>query len=218
MARKTQASGGAGSTGADTSARGRIMAAATAEFLDKGFQAASLRAIASEAGLTTGAIYGYFSSKSDLFDAIVGEAADALYEKFRTAQRRFYELPTARQSFDAMAEFEDEMIHELYDYIFDNREAFLLVFTKSAGTRWEHYVDRFVDIEVESTDRYAREMTEKGIPVKTIPEPLCRTLTEMFFRGYFQPLISGLTREETHAFISDYERFFHTGYRELMEG
>lgn len=66
------------------------MAAISTEFLDKGFQAASLRAIASEAGLTTGAIYGYFSSKSDLFDAIVGEAADALYEKFRTAQRRFY--------------------------------------------------------------------------------------------------------------------------------
>ncbi len=193
------------------------MAAATAEFLDKGFASASLRSIAAEAGLTTGAIYGYFASKSDLFDAVVAPAADELYRRYREAQRTFYELPADRQSFDAMAEFEDAMIHELYDYIYDHREAFLLVFTKSAGTRWERYIERFVDIEIESTERYADEMARQGVPVKAIPEPLCRTLAEMFFRGYFQPLVTGLSRAETHAFISDYERFFHAGYRVLME-
>ena len=35
-----------------------------AEFLDKGFQGASLRQIVKNAGVTTGAFYGYFSSKS----------------------------------------------------------------------------------------------------------------------------------------------------------
>ncbi len=45
----------------------KIQEAALAEFLDKGFQGASLRQIVKNAGVTTGAFYGYFSSKEALF-------------------------------------------------------------------------------------------------------------------------------------------------------
>lgn len=205
-----------GSTGAGE-VRERILAAATAEFLDRGFERASLRHIASEAGVTTGAIYGHFASKNDLFDAIVAEPADGLIERYRELQRTFFDLPAHRQSFDAMAQFENESISELYDYIYDHAQAFLLVFTRAAGTRWEHYLDAFVDIEVESTNLYVREMERKGMPVLPIEPTLERALAEMFFRGYFTPLAEGMNREQAHAFIDSYERFFHAGYRALME-
>ena len=52
----------------------KIHKAAMAEFLDKGFQGASLRQIVKNAGVTTGAFYGYFSSKEALFASIVGAA------------------------------------------------------------------------------------------------------------------------------------------------
>lgn len=45
----------------------KILCAAKAEFLKKGFQTASLRAIVKAAGVTTGALYGYYSSKEALF-------------------------------------------------------------------------------------------------------------------------------------------------------
>ena len=48
-----------------------IQRAAMQEFLDKGFQGASLRQIVKNAGVTTGAFYGYFSSKEALFNALV---------------------------------------------------------------------------------------------------------------------------------------------------
>lgn len=41
----------------------RIHLAAKAEFLEKGYQAASLRNIVKNAGVTTGAFYGYYDSK-----------------------------------------------------------------------------------------------------------------------------------------------------------
>ena len=49
----------------------RIQEAAMTEFLDKGFLGASLRQIVKNAGVTTGALYGYFSSK----EAVVSPAA-----------------------------------------------------------------------------------------------------------------------------------------------
>ena len=46
----------------------RIQQAARVEFLEKGFQGASLRNIVKAAGVTTGAFYGYYKSKEELFD------------------------------------------------------------------------------------------------------------------------------------------------------
>ena len=59
-------------TKSEPQTRTRILQAAQAEFLEKGFRAASLRSIVKAAGVTTGAFYGYFESKAQLFDALVG--------------------------------------------------------------------------------------------------------------------------------------------------
>ena len=75
----------------------KIQEAALAEFLDKGFQGASLRQIVKNAGVTTGAFYGYFSSKEALFKALVEPHATALMGKFMKAQISFAELPEEQQ-------------------------------------------------------------------------------------------------------------------------
>ena len=75
----------------------KIQEAALAEFLDKGFQGASLRQIVKNAGVTTGAFYGYFSSKEALFNALVEPHAAALMGKFMEAQISFAELPEEEQ-------------------------------------------------------------------------------------------------------------------------
>ena len=49
----------------------RIQQVAMEEFAEKGFLGASLRQIVKQAGVTTGAFYGYFSSKEALFASIV---------------------------------------------------------------------------------------------------------------------------------------------------
>ena len=51
--------------------RQRILQAATQEFLEKGYQGASMRGIAQRSGVTTGNIYRYFDHKAQLLDAIL---------------------------------------------------------------------------------------------------------------------------------------------------
>ena len=76
---------------------GKIQEAARAEFLDKGFQGTSLWQIVKNAGVTTGAFYGYFSSKEAPFNALVEPHATALMGKFMEAQISFAELPEEQQ-------------------------------------------------------------------------------------------------------------------------
>jgi AcrR family transcriptional regulator len=55
--------------------RGRLLAAAAAEFARAGFERASVDAISLAAGYAKGTIYNYFPSKEDLFLAVVEEAS-----------------------------------------------------------------------------------------------------------------------------------------------
>ena len=75
----------------------RIHQAAMEEFLEKGFADASLRQIVKNAGVTTGAFYGYYSSKDALFTALVEPHAAAVMGMFMRAQTAFSELPEAEQ-------------------------------------------------------------------------------------------------------------------------
>jgi AcrR family transcriptional regulator len=72
--------------------RDALLGAAARVFLARGFQAASLREIASEAGLTTGAVDSNFEGKADLFLAVLEEKLDprlaVMYEAGRTAPQR----------------------------------------------------------------------------------------------------------------------------------
>jgi AcrR family transcriptional regulator len=52
-----------------TSARDAIMRAAAAEFVERGYEAASLRAVARRAGVDSALVHHYFDSKADLFAA-----------------------------------------------------------------------------------------------------------------------------------------------------
>ena len=48
-----------------------LLEAGKKEFLAHGFQGASLRDIAASLGVTTGAIYRYYTDKAELFSALV---------------------------------------------------------------------------------------------------------------------------------------------------
>jgi AcrR family transcriptional regulator len=56
--------------------RRRILGAATVEFSSAGYVGANLRRIAEEAGCNRSLVYFYFGSKSQLFQAVMGAAAE----------------------------------------------------------------------------------------------------------------------------------------------
>jgi len=65
--------------------RDAILATARELFLKHGFNGISIRTIASEAKLTTGAVYFHFKNKKDIYKTICLEATDKLLEKFQNA-------------------------------------------------------------------------------------------------------------------------------------
>ena len=150
-----------------------IQRAAMQEFLDKGFQGASLRQIVKNAGVTTGAFYGYFSSKEALFNALVEPHAAALMGKFMEAQITFAELPEDEQPAHMGVE-SGTYLDWMVDYICQHREPVKLLLTRAEGTSYEHFVHNMVEVEVEYTLQYMEVLRRLGkdIPVAgQIPVP-----------------------------------------------
>src|SRR5207249_8991221 len=61
-------------------ARSRILDAANKVFAERGYHEATMEDIAKRLGVSKGAIYLYFSSKEDLFEAMVKTAPQAFKE------------------------------------------------------------------------------------------------------------------------------------------
>ena len=72
---------------AKTAARQRILNAATGLFARDGWQAATTRAIAQEAGIATGTLFNYFPTKEEIAAALIGEALRGAGEAFLTGRR-----------------------------------------------------------------------------------------------------------------------------------
>ena len=65
--------------------RRRILHAARIRFAQDGFRATTNRLIASDVGITTGALYHYTASKAELYAAVYCETIDEVYTEFESA-------------------------------------------------------------------------------------------------------------------------------------
>ena len=127
-----------------------IFSAAMQEFLEKGFKSASLRNIVKMAGVTTGAFYGYYDSKEDLFEALVGKHYNFLLDCFRKAQKEFAEIPPAEQP-DNLTSTSGECMYEMLLYAYEHLNEFKLILCCSEGTRFSKLIDEMVEIETKKT-------------------------------------------------------------------
>ena len=101
--------------------RQAIIDAAREEFLDKGYEDASMRNIAAKAGITVGNIYRYFRNKEDLNDYILAETSkdmevilDSLRIEQLSKQPRVFNMKTDPSQLLQMTDKLTEKLVELY--------------------------------------------------------------------------------------------------------
>jgi len=86
--------------------RALVLDAARAAFLELGLDKTSIREIARRAGYTPGAIYSYFSSKEELYAALLGESLNRLNDRVEMARAACGEPGAALVMATARAFFE----------------------------------------------------------------------------------------------------------------
>lgn len=193
----------------------KIQQAALTEFLDKGFLSASLRQIVKNAGVTTGAFYGYFSCKEALFASIVEPHAAALMGRFMEAQTSFAGRPEAEQP-EHMGEDSESCLDWMVDYICQNREPVKLLLCRAEGIGYESFVHNMVEVEVEYTLRYMEVLRRLGRRVPTLSRSLCHIIASGMFNGLFEVVIHDMPYEQALRDVKQLRAFYTAGWLELV--
>ena len=193
----------------------KIQEAALAEFLEKGFLGASLRQIVKNAGVTTGAFYGYFSSKEALFATIVEPHASTLMSRFMEAQTTFAELPEEEQPQHMGVESRD-YVAWMVDYICRHREPVKLLLTRAEGTSYEHFVHSMVEVEVEYTLQYMEVLRRLGRDIPELSQSLCHIIASGMMSGIFEIVIHDMPREQALRDVDQLRDFYTAGWLKLM--
>ena len=185
----------------------KIQQSALEEFSEKGFLGASLRQIVKNAGVTTGAFYGYFSSKEALFASIVEPHAAALMGRFMEAQTGFAELPEKEQPAH-MGEASGNYVEWMVDYICEHREPVKLLLCRAEGTSYEHFIHNMVEVEVESTLRYMEVLRRLGKDIPPLNRSLCHIIASGMFNGLFEIVIHDMPREQAFQDVTQFRTFY----------
>ena len=199
----------------DDGAREKILEGARAEFLEKGFAEASMRAIAERAGFTTGMLYSRFADKAEIFRELVEEPAEQLYAYFSRVQEDFARLPAGEQR-QRMHTYVDEKVEHMVNFIYDHFDAFKLIVCKSGGTSYQYYVDRMIDVETQSTFRFIEVLRALGAEVREIRRDFAHMLSSAMFDGMFEVVSHDLSREDAFDYIRQLQRFFNAGWDCLL--
>lgn len=188
--------------------------AAMQEFLEKGFKSASLRNIVKIAGVTTGAFYGYYNSKEDLFEALVGEQYDYIMNRFCKAQQEFADLPPEEQP-DHLTD-SGACMHDMLVYAYEHLNEFKIILCKSEGTRFSNLIDEMAEIETKGTHDYLEILKRLGRPSPPIDEQLEHMLITGMFKTFFELIIHEMPLEKAEYYLKEMRAFYTAGWMKIM--
>lgn len=192
----------------------KIIPAAKKEFMEKGFERASMRKIASDAGMSAAGLYRHFSDKEAMFDALLKPLFEQFNIEFKKHRDKDYALLEANRLNDMWLEHADIklFIHLMYSC----HDEFKLLLCHAQGTKHENYIHDFVTMEEKETLDYLSEAKRKGIPVNDIVPKELHLLLSAYYTAVFEVIVHDFSRIEAEHYLETLQKFFYPGWRNVL--
>lgn len=198
----------------------KLEKAAMHEFLEKGYNGASLRTISENAGTTPRSIYTRYNDKEGLFAALVQDTADGIREMFERCMQRYHEKPVELQKnlfHDEQFDREYEgYIHSILDYIYSHWDECSLLVCHCEDTRFSDFLDELVSLDEKYTLLYI-ECTGNDVLASGRAKPqLIHLLCSSFIHGFFEIVRHNMKRKDAAEFVSQLQDFYACGWDRLF--
>ncbi len=188
-----------------------IIDAATAEFLQYGFENASMRRIAAAAGMSASGLYKHFASKEDMFSALVEPACKGLLSLYSCEESNQREAIVGSRDFNMWERGNDAKM--AISYIYDHLDAFRLVTCKAQGTKYENFLHDIAVLEEERTLSFMEFLKKQGIRVKEFRVKELHLLTTANINAIFQTVRHDFSREEAIHYGGTLDCFFSNAWK-----
>lgn len=193
----------------------RIIECARKEFLEAGFHNASLRKIAGDAGVTTGAIYRYFPDKKDLWKKVTQDVENAVLAHCEAMIDVTMTEAAQGDSYD-LGKSSNNMA-SLYELIYQNFDAFYLLLMRSDGDQTVSFLHKIVALEEKSTLAYFEHLATYYQSDYKMDTVALHFLIEAYITAIFEPVRHRMSKEEAIRHAKSLTEYFSLGWLGIEE-
>ena len=188
----------AGAVPAET--RENIINAARQELLTYGFQGSSLRRICAQAGVTTGAVYFFFKGKNDLFEKVIREVRDPLFNFMKEHYKK-----------------ETDKDYEVTDFIINfywkNKDTSDIILNHLDHPLIKEFMDEYIDMATE----YYRDRIQRSSVTGTVDEFDLHQFIHMQVNAILTLLSHDFTQQEMLGHSRTVTRMLQGAFKTLLE-
>jgi AcrR family transcriptional regulator len=193
----------------------KLLECAKAEFLEMGFQEASLRVIAAKADTSTGAIYTRFGDKEGLFHALIDKPVNELITWLESGQQEFSLKSGDEQKADVFS-YKPEVWEQLVEYLYDHWDVFRLMVRCADIDCYEEMLNRLVDLEVSYTYKFLEMTDNDALSAGKLTPMLIHMLSNAYYSGLFEVVRHDMPKEDAFTYVRQIRRFFVQGWADLL--
>ena len=190
----------------------RILAAAREEFLEQGFEKASMRRIGERCGMTAAGIYRHCQSKEELFGQLVEPAVKRLYGWLDGHVGRYMEAVEG----DGAVLWKDTEIDLMREVVYPDMADYRLLLTCAQGTRYADFLHELADYNQSEMEKYLPMLRARGFRVREIGSGELHLLLSAYTAALFEPVAHGYSQEEALRYLDTVEAFFLPGWKTLL--
>ncbi len=199
----------------DEDATERLLAAAREEFFEKGYEAASLCAIAERAGSSKGAIYVRYPDKAALYEAVVGPVIEELYARMERCFDDFGQMDPAMQRTEMNA-YADRGIGWMVDFLYDHFAEFKILVCGGKEDLYQRFMHRMVELDSATTYRYIEAVGNDAVTSGRLTPEIMHMINTACFTGIFEVVAHDMGREEAHAYVERLCLFYRAGWNTIF--
>jgi len=194
----------------------RLLECAKAEFLEKGFEGASLRVIAAAAGTSTNSIYVRFSDKAGLFNAIIEPVTKEFVRRFEKILDDFSNFSAEEQKKN-MNEYTLSQYYKLIDFIYDNFDEFKLLQDGVCKDKYQAFIDQLVKREVDFTLKYLVNVEQPVFEKSKLKKELFHSAMSFYFNGTFEIVRLNMSKKKAKEYTKVMSAYHKAGFEALIK-
>ena len=192
-----------------------ITEAAFREFMEYGFEKASMRRIAGAVGITAAALYKHFRNKEEMFAALVESTVQEFRQVYNEMnQRAFEQLPLIGINEIWKDYGGDARI--LMQFIYSHFNEFKLIVCRSQGTRYDSFIHDVAVMEEKTTQMFIDRCRELGTDIKPVSERELHLLVTANVSAVFEAVIHDFSEAEAMHYADTLDVFFSAGWKRLF--
>ncbi len=184
------------------------------EFLEKGYEGASIRSIGARAGMTSAGLYRHYADKEAMFEAMVSPLVEEMKKWLKNHTSKKYDLVENAPSGDNL--FGESFIDLIRNVILPRKKEFILLMTCSGGTKYENFIHDLINDNQKEFMDALKFLKEKGYPVKVIKEEELHFLLSAYLTACFEPIIHDYDDKEIDEYLNLMQEFFMPGWLKVM--